>query len=51
MFIINDITIPVLSGQGVDANVECPDDFVFTAPTATDNCTLDNEIVITFEEF
>ncbi|WP_158281888.1 HYR domain-containing protein, partial [Winogradskyella wandonensis] len=37
-----DTTAPVLSGQGLDANVECPEDLVFTAPTASDSCSAAN---------
>ena len=44
-----DTTAPVLSGQGADANVECPEDLVFTAPTASDTCSAANsEPTITF---
>ena len=33
-----DHTPPTLSGQGVDATIECPTEPVFTAPTALDSC-------------
>ena len=39
-----DTTAPVLSGQGADADVECPDPLEFTAPTASDDCDQDPEI-------
>ncbi|RNC87163.1 MAG: tandem-95 repeat protein [Winogradskyella sp.] len=45
---ITDTTAPVLTGQGADADVECPEDLVFTAPTATDSCSTGNDPVITF---
>ena len=45
---VQDTTAPILTGQGADADVECPEDLVFTAPTATDNCTPIENIVITF---
>ncbi|MFC3877584.1 HYR-like domain-containing protein, partial [Winogradskyella maritima] len=46
-----DTTAPLLSGQGDDANVECPEELVFTAPTASDSCSASNiEPVITFED-
>ena len=36
---VADTTPPVLSGQGADATIACSAIPVFTAPTATDNCS------------
>ncbi len=44
---VQDITAPVLSGEGADATIDCTSLPVFTAPTATDAC--DADPVITFE--
>ena len=46
-----DATAPILTGQGTDADVECPENLVFTAPTATDSCSAANsDPVITFAD-
>ncbi len=45
---VQDITAPVLSGQGADASIFCPAVPEFTAPTAADGC--DGAPVITFAD-
>ncbi|MGB4848302.1 MAG: hypothetical protein WBP41_10315, partial [Saprospiraceae bacterium] len=45
---VQDVTAPVLSGQGVAATINCPALPVFTAPTAADAC--DATPVITFTD-
>jgi gliding motility-associated-like protein len=43
---VQDITNPVLSGQGPNATINCPEIPAFTTPTATDAC--DASPVVTF---
>src|SRR5206468_9552946 len=35
---VQDITPPLISGQGADATIDCPASPVFIAPVATDAC-------------
>jgi hypothetical protein len=41
-----DQTAPVISAAGDDAEISCPGSPVFTAPTATDNCDPNPEIIL-----
>ena len=43
-----DTTGPVFAGVGEDAKIECPEDVVFSEPTATDACS--SMVTITFED-
>src|SRR4030095_10802874 len=36
---VNDDVAPTISAAGANATIDCPAQPVFTAPTATDNCT------------
>ncbi|MBK9985107.1 MAG: hypothetical protein IPP15_22580 [Saprospiraceae bacterium] len=45
---VQDVTAPVLSGEGLAATIDCPALPVFTAPTAADAC--DGAPVITFTD-
>ena len=45
---VQDITAPILSGQGTNMIINCPATPVFTAPTASDNC--DPSPTITFTD-
>ncbi|HZV70832.1 MAG TPA: hypothetical protein VFG10_14855, partial [Saprospiraceae bacterium] len=44
---VQDVTVPVLSGQGVATTIDCPSTPAFTAPTATDDCDLASVITFT----
>ncbi len=43
-----DTTGPVFAGVGEDAKIECPEDVVFSEPTATDACS--SMVTVTFED-
>jgi uncharacterized repeat protein (TIGR01451 family) len=48
--VVLDATPPVIGSAGTDATINCPEEPVFTAPLATDNCDPNPSVILVSDE-